>query len=203
MKTLYKILKNEEQDEIVPSKIRFFAEDTNGKTIESGEDHVMWTIGVDDDHTMTIYMSKDDWKAYSSNMESGFYDTNYKDTLSTETLEENQREIERWDNDTFGSRTGHAPIVAVRVLEEAFELCQCYPEITPEIIDKVQSQVYNKTVGQKHQEVAGILVSLLNYCNHADINAQESLKNEITRIWKNQDKIREKNKLKIRDEDLK
>lgn len=111
-------------------------------------------------------------------------------------IAEYQEKIKIWDEETFGVKKDHSPTVAIRVLEEVIELCQCH-DIDIETMLKVIDQVYSKPVGEISQEVAGILVSLLNYSNHAGVNAEESLLKELVRIEIDKELIREKNKLKI------
>lgn len=47
-----------------PGKIEFASYNQNGDMrAADGTDHMIWTIGIGKDHTATVYMHKDDFKA--------------------------------------------------------------------------------------------------------------------------------------------
>lgn len=52
-----------EPDAVVPGRIEFTAYKDGQMVPACGDDHVMWTIAIDKDHTAHLYMHKDDYEA--------------------------------------------------------------------------------------------------------------------------------------------
>lgn len=103
-----------------------------------------------------------------------------------------------WCLAVFGFEITHDKVERnYRFLEEATELVQATGMSEAEAIETVR-WVYARPIGEAPQEVAGAITTLLALCNAHGINAREETEKEINRIWENRDKIREKQKTKIR-----
>ena len=107
-----------------------------------------------------------------------------------------QNEIKQIDKDVFSWKLDDQKTLCLRVLEEAFELCQTH-DIDFKVLCEVGIQVYNKNKGVSCEEVGDVLISLLNYCNHSLVNLANSYEDQKQKIINNADKIRKKQKLKI------
>lgn len=78
-----------------------------------------------------------------------------------------------------------------RFLEEALELvqaCGC----TCEEAQALVLYVYSRDVGEKHQEVGGVMVTLAALCEAQNVDMQECGETELSRVWTAIDKIRAK-----------
>lgn len=78
-----------------------------------------------------------------------------------------------------------------RFLEEALELvqaCGCSKEEAHQLVD----YVYGREVGEKEQEVGGVMVTLSALCSAHGMNMEGSGEDELTRIWTKVELIREK-----------
>lgn len=78
-----------------------------------------------------------------------------------------------------------------RHLEEALELvqaCGCTRSEAHQLVD----YVFDRPVGEKAQEVGGVIVTLAALCQAQGINLQEAAERELARIWQNVAKIRAK-----------
>jgi hypothetical protein len=91
-----------------------------------------------------------------------------------------------------------------RFAEEAIELIQARGNLTKEDITRVADSVYAKPPGDVFQEVGGLMTTLGALCETAkdrdghQIDMMEAGEMELTRIWGDMPKIREKQKTKVR-----
>ncbi len=78
-----------------------------------------------------------------------------------------------------------------RFLEEALELVQangCMQAEAHQLVD----YVYGRPVGEPHQEVGGVMVTLAALCLASDLNMHSAGEDELARIWTKVDVIRTK-----------
>lgn len=92
------------------------------------------------------------------------------------------RRVAEWVYDRFGETClMDKKERNLRVLEEAIELCQT-AGITPEEVDIVSKHVFSRPVGEAHQELAGVFVSLLASFWAHGLDPQMVLHEEIERV---------------------
>jgi hypothetical protein len=82
-----------------------------------------------------------------------------------------------------------------RFLEEALELVQACGT-TQEEAHKLVDYVFNRPVGEKFQEVGGVMVTLSALCNAQKLEMNEAGEAELARAWTVIEKIRAKQKAK-------
>lgn len=78
-----------------------------------------------------------------------------------------------------------------RFLEEALELvqaCNCTQSEAHQLVD----YVYGRDVGEIHQEVGGVMVTLAALCEAYGISMHDCGEIELTRIWTKTEQIRAK-----------
>ncbi|MCK5020064.1 MAG: hypothetical protein KAS32_23625 [Candidatus Peribacteraceae bacterium] len=78
-----------------------------------------------------------------------------------------------------------------RFLEEALELvqsCDCTRQEAHQLVD----YVYGRPVGEKTQEVGGVMVTLAALCLAQELNMHEAGETELNRIWTKVEQIRAK-----------
>ncbi len=78
-----------------------------------------------------------------------------------------------------------------RFLEEALELVQakgCTRSEAHQLVD----YVFDRPVGEPHQEVGGVMVTLAALCLAADLNMHKAGSDELKRVWEKKDQIRAK-----------
>lgn len=88
-----------------------------------------------------------------------------------------------------------------RFLEESLELaqaCGCTAGEAHQLVD----YVFNRDVGEKHQEVGGVMVTLAALCLSQELNMHENGEEELERVWRCVDKIRAKQASKPKDSPL-
>lgn len=78
-----------------------------------------------------------------------------------------------------------------RFAEESLELVQALG-CTKEEVLKLVDYVFNRPLGEPSQEVGGVLVTLAALCRANKIDMNLAGETELKRVWKNIDKIREK-----------
>jgi NTP pyrophosphatase (non-canonical NTP hydrolase) len=84
-----------------------------------------------------------------------------------------------------------------RFLEEALELVQatgCTKSEAHQLVD----YVFNRDVGEKRQEIGGVMVTLAGLCTNANVDMDEAAEDELSRCWTKVDKIRAKHAAKPR-----
>jgi len=103
-----------------------------------------------------------------------------------------QKRVEPWLLECFGEKIANDKLErADRLLEEVFELLQSgnYP---PERVDALKNYVWSREVGDPHQEVGGVMITLSAYCSAHNLDMEQAGEDELARIWTKVDKIREK-----------
>lgn len=78
-----------------------------------------------------------------------------------------------------------------RFLEESLELVQACGS-TAEEAHQLVDYVFGRPVGEKYQEVGGVMITLSALCNVHDIHIDNAAEKELHRVWRNIEKIREK-----------
>lgn len=105
-----------------------------------------------------------------------------------------QARVAAWLHDTFGMTIAEDGVERNhRFLEEALELCQacgCTKEEANQLVD----YVFSRPVGEKGQEVGGVMVTLASLCFAQHLNMVREGENELTRVEQPevQQKIRDK-----------
>ena len=93
-----------------------------------------------------------------------------------------QHYVEVWCNKCFGREVAGDKIIRNhRFLEEALELVQslgCTQHEAKQLVD----YVYGRPVGEPHQEVGGVMVTLAALCAANDLDMAEDGDTELTRI---------------------
>lgn len=103
-----------------------------------------------------------------------------------------QARVVKWLMACFG------PVIATdrqergdRLLEELFELLQS-GGYDPARILPLRDYVWASDIGEPHQEIGGVMVTLAAYCNAHDLDMQAAAEDEIARVWTKVEKIRAK-----------
>jgi hypothetical protein len=81
---------------------------------------------------------------------------------------------------------------ADRFVEEALELAQTMPEFGAERAHALVDYVFGRPVGERAQEVGGVMVTLAALCNAASISINNSAETELARVWTKVEVIRAK-----------
>ena len=88
-----------------------------------------------------------------------------------------------------------------RFLEEAIELvqaCDCSREDAHKLVD----YVFDRPVGERHQEVGGVMITLAALCLAQNLDMHQAGEDELARIWTKVDVIRQKQAAKPRNSPL-
>ena len=111
-------------------------------------------------------------------------------------LKEYQTACHQWAINCFG------PEIAFNIgerrrsfLEEALELVQASGATREEIMELV-NYVLARPLGDKHQEVGGVMVTLGTLCPIINVDLQKAADDELKRAQANSDKIRERHRRK-------
>jgi len=72
---------------------------------------------------------------------------------------------------------------ADRFTEEALELAQTMPGFTADRAHALVDYVFGRAVGDRNQEVGGVMVTLAALCNTVDLNFEVEGRRELERIW--------------------
>ena len=107
-----------------------------------------------------------------------------------------QARVAKWMQACFG------PVISAdvqergdRLLEETLELLQAHG-YDPRRVALLVDYVYSRPVGQPHQEVGGVMVTLAAYCEAVKIDMAEAGYAELESIWNKIEKIRAKQAMK-------
>jgi hypothetical protein len=93
-----------------------------------------------------------------------------------------QAQVSSWVQSTWGYAVATSRQErAMRLLEEAIELVQA-EHIHMSRVFSLAKHVYSKPVGNPAQEVGGISITLLAYCNALGINADDTERQELERV---------------------
>jgi hypothetical protein len=168
--------------------------------------HVVWEIDVEaDSHqeaaaeahrlvrkpdtTATVYdVIKDD--------EADFVRIDLTEATATPSPESHvepfQARVQPWMMACFGAMiSGDREERNHRFLEEALELVQstgCTAQEAHQLVD----YVYGRAVGEPHQEVGGVMVTLAALCLANDLDMHDAAETELVRIWTKVEQIRAK-----------
>lgn len=103
-----------------------------------------------------------------------------------------QYRVKPWMAECFGAEiSGDQQERNHRFLEEALELVQACGATASEAHQLVD-YVYGRPVGDKIQEIGGVMVTLAALCLAHGLNMHIAGETELQRIWTNVDQIREK-----------
>lgn len=86
-----------------------------------------------------------------------------------------------WARRSFGERAMNPKERALRVLEEALELAQA-EGVELELVDKLARHVYGKPPGDPAQEIGGVAVTLLCYCERKGLSNEAEEVREFRRV---------------------
>lgn len=107
-------------------------------------------------------------------------------------FQEFQGKVSDWVREAFGDVAASDTVERNhRFLEEALELVQsigCTREDAHTLVD----YVFDRPVGDPHQEVGGVLVTLMALCSANHINAGAAGNAELRRVWAKIEQIRAK-----------
>lgn len=117
-----------------------------------------------------------------------------------------QQRVVKWALSCFGAKVrANKTERDYRFIEEALELVQARGNLSKADITRVMDDVYEKPPGDVFQEVGGTMTTLAALCATAkdrdehQIDMMEAGEIELSRIWGDMPKIREKQKKKVRD----
>lgn len=103
-----------------------------------------------------------------------------------------QSRVQPWLHDCFGSEIANNAVERNhRFLEEALELvqaCACTQDEAHQLVD----YVYGRPVGEKYQEVGGVMVTLAALCLAQQLDMHACGETELARIWTKVKQIRAK-----------
>lgn len=107
-----------------------------------------------------------------------------------------------WLLDCFGSDIANDAIERNhRFLEEALELvqaCSCTQSEAHQLVD----YVYGRPIGEKNQEVGGVMVTLAALCLAQKLDMHNAGETELARIWTKVEQIRAKQAAKPKNSPL-
>lgn len=107
-----------------------------------------------------------------------------------------QSRVNGWMAACFGSKISLDRIERnYRFLEESLELFQSC-DGTKEDAYKLVNYVFDRPIGERHQEIGGVMVTLAALCNAWGLDAIHCGEVELKRCWDKITKIREKHKNK-------
>jgi hypothetical protein len=98
------------------------------------------------------------------------------------TRDEKQNVLWNWIRNVFGDGALGTEERIARLLEEVIELAQA-ENFAVEKITQLVEYVYSRPPGEPFQEVGGISVTLLAYCQATGISADEAENTELKRIY--------------------
>lgn len=94
-----------------------------------------------------------------------------------------QPDVAKWVTACMGEATLNDQTKrAFRFLEEALELAQACGVVREEV-DALTSYVFNRPIGEIHQEVAGSGVTLLALATAYGLDFNEEITRELARVW--------------------
>jgi len=104
-----------------------------------------------------------------------------------------QQGVDVWMDECFGAEIKTDQLErADRFIEEALELSQTFPDFGAERAHALVDYVFSRTVGNRPQEVGGVMVTLAALCNASQVSIEESARAELARVWTKVDQIRAK-----------
>ena len=101
--------------------------------------------------------------------------------------------VDKWMDACFGDAI-KADLLerADRFTEEALELAQTMPGFNAERAHALVDYVFNRPVGERQQEVGGVMVTLAALCNPVGISMADAADTELARVWTKVEQIRAK-----------
>ncbi len=124
-------------------------------------------------------------------------DTSALDAVVAERTKETlQARVQSWMDACFGSEISADRLErGDRLLEEVFELLQSgeYPR---DRIATLEDYVWSREVGEPHQEVGGVMITLAAYCLAHGLDMHKAGADELARVWTKIEKIRAKHSAK-------
>ena len=81
---------------------------------------------------------------------------------------------------------------ADRFTEEALELAQTMPGFSAERAHALVDYVFSRPVGERGQEVGGVMVTLAALCNPVGLSIRDEAEREMARVWTKVEVIRAK-----------
>jgi len=109
-----------------------------------------------------------------------------------------QQKVGEWVLACFGEKITHDEDERnQRFLEESLELaqsCGCTAAQAHNIVD----YVFSRDIGNKEQELGGVMVTLASLANTHDLDMESCGKKELAHIWTIKDKIKAKQSAKPR-----
>lgn len=107
-------------------------------------------------------------------------------------LELYQLRVALWVKKCFGDAiAGNKFERNCRFLEESLELVQAC-NLSKQDALKLVDYVYSRPLGEQHQEVGGVMVTLAALCQANDLNMMDAGEGELKRVWGKIDQIRAK-----------
>lgn len=113
-----------------------------------------------------------------------------------------QERVYEWSKTCFGTEIAKDKVERNhRFLEEALELVQAC-DITKEECHQLVEYVFNRDIGEKEQEVGGVMTTLAALCNAQGIDMEDAAETELSRVWTKLKQIRTKQANKPKDSPL-
>lgn len=110
-----------------------------------------------------------------------------------------QPRVADWMTACFGGEiAGDRQERCDRFIEEALELAQTEPAFTKDRAHALVEYVFGREVGERQQEVGGVMVTLAALCNAYDIDMTQAGETELARVWTKFEAIRAKQTTKPR-----
>lgn len=104
-----------------------------------------------------------------------------------------QSEVADWMLACFGPEIAADRLErADRFTEEALELAQTMPGFNAERAHALVDYVFGRDIGERGQEVGGVMVTLAALCNTFDISISAEAERELARVWTKVEAIRAK-----------
>ncbi|WP_210210546.1 hypothetical protein [Brucella anthropi] len=103
-----------------------------------------------------------------------------------------QNRVKPWMLACFGEEISNDKLERCdRFIEEALELVQSIG-YSPDRARALVDYVFNREIGEPHQEVGGVMVTLAALCLASDLDMAKAGEDELARIWTKVEKIRAK-----------
>lgn len=103
-----------------------------------------------------------------------------------------QTRVQPWMDACFGPEiSGDRVERGDRLLEEVFELLQSGGYDKGRVLALID-YVWSREIGEPHQEVGGVMVTLAAYCLAHGLDMHEAGEDELARIWTKVEQIRAK-----------
>lgn len=97
------------------------------------------------------------------------------------TADERQKAVMKWAVSTFGPVAEMPVERAMRLVEEAIEICQCYA-VDKSAIVRIVDRVYSRPCGELHQEIGGVAITLDALAENAGWSVTTEAEREFDRI---------------------